>query len=114
MHIVFRGCLLELFGKERVRYGCEHAGSVARVVVAATRATMCHSNQHRFGILRDLVRRLAINAHDESDAARVLFKRRVIQADILGQTSRFVNFHCKYVFHCFGLFYTKTKTKQKQ
>ncbi len=82
-----------MLDKERVRYGGEDTGAIARIVITPTRATMAHTHEHRLGIQQDLVGRLAINAHYEAYATRVLLVRGVIQADWLRQTGHIVQLH---------------------
>ena len=66
--------------EELVRKLQEHAGAVARVHLAAARAAVQEIDGYLERLPDELVRSLALDVHDEPDAARVVLEARVVQA----------------------------------
>ena len=65
---------------------CQHAGTVAGVVLAATAATVLHVLKHAVGIVDDLTGTLAFDVGDEADTARVVLVGGVVEAAGVGKS----------------------------
>ena len=65
--------------EELVRQLQQHAGAVARVHLAAAGAAVQQVDRHFERLPDELVRPLALDVHDEPDAARVVLEARVVQ-----------------------------------
>ena len=67
-----------LAGQEGVRCLEENAGPVARGRFAAARAAVLQVEQDLNGLVDQFMRLAILEVHDETDAARIVFVRRII------------------------------------
>ena len=70
------GCFL---GKELVRNLYENAGAVSHARIRADRTAMLEIAENAQAIFDDLMRFAAFDVRDESDAARILVERRIVE-----------------------------------
>ena len=76
---------LTTFLEEGVRHLHQHAGAVAGVDLAAAGAAMIEVLEDLDALLDDRVRLVALDVHDEADAASVMLELRVIEALLSGR-----------------------------
>ncbi len=65
--------------QERVGHLEQDAGAVTGVGLAAAGAAVLEIDEHLQGFLDDVVRPRALHVDDEADAARVVFRSRIVQ-----------------------------------
>ena len=70
-----------LLGEEFVRHLHQNAGAVAGARIGADRAAVLEIDQDRQRVFDDLVRLAALDVGNKSDAAGILFQRRIKQAE---------------------------------
>src|SRR6185312_786512 len=76
--------LLRHLLKERMRHLQEHAGSIARIGLAAAGAAVVEVTQDLDGLLQDPVGFASLHVHDETDAAGLVLVPGVVQALLAG------------------------------